>query len=209
MTRDKLSPDYRFSAKYERHIRLMEKRLKEFKAKIIALDLGMTYGFSYLIGNKLVYGYNNVSPTRFASQLASIYSFMNHIDIIEKEMHGIDAIIFEEVHGTKGVYAMQVNGAFLGALVAAGKKYNVKIIKGYEVSSIKGYAVGKGNASKKDMIMSANERYGLYLDPDNDIHGNMADAIHLLSLSMEALFSMGSLSDYVKEKIRVGTNEKK
>lgn len=197
--------DLRFGTKYEKNVRLMQKHLENFKRRILAVDLGMKYGFAYLVGRKLVYGYNVVSPSRYASQLSSIYEFNNHIHIIAREMGGLDAIVFEEVHGSKGAYALQVNGLFVGSMLHAAKDLGARIVKGYQVGVIKKYATGNGGASKKMMIRAANEKYGLSLDPkEEDRHGDMADAIHLLSLSMQAIFNMGELSQFAREKIRIG-----
>ena len=197
--------DLRFSTKYEKHARLMQKRLEKFRGKIIAVDLGMKYGFAYLVGRKLVYGYNIVTPSRYASQLSSIFEFNNHLHIMAREMGGCDAIVFEEVHGSKGAYALQINGLFIGSMLHAAKSLDARVVKGYQVGAIKKYATGNGAASKKLMIRAANEKYGLSLDPnEEDKHGDMADAIHLLSLSMQAIFNMGELSQFAREKIRVG-----
>ena len=122
--------DLRFPVQYERNVRLMQKKLDSFRGKVLALDLGMKYGFAYLLGRKLVYGYNVVVPTRYASQLSSLFEFNNHIHIIAREMGGLDAIVFEEVHGTKGNYALQINGLFVGSMIHAAKSLNVRIVKG-------------------------------------------------------------------------------
>ena len=194
--------DPMFPAAYGKHIKVYKDYFDRPKQKLIALDLGMVYGYAYLNVNKLIYGYHDATPTRYATQMTSALAFHAHLLRMAEEMGRVDAIFFEEVHGTKGQYAMQINGMFLGAMISAAGKINCKIVKGYQVSAIKHYATEMGSAKKKQMIESANLRYGLSLDPRKDIDGNIADAVHLLSLGMEAQLGLGSLSNYLETKQR-------
>lgn len=191
-----------FPSGYGKHIKVYKDYFDRPKIRLIAVDLGMIYGYAYLNVNKLTYGYHDATPTRFATQMTSALAFHAHLLRMEKEMGRVDAIFFEEVHGTKSNYAMQINGMFLGALISVAGKMKCKILKGYQVSAIKHYATGIGSAKKKQMIEEANSRYQLALDPRKDIDGNIADAVHLLSLGMEAQLGIGSLGQYVHTKER-------
>jgi Holliday junction resolvasome RuvABC endonuclease subunit len=188
-----------YTNNYGRHAIICEKFMAKPKTKILALDLGMVYGYAYLKGHQVVYGYHDVSPTRYATQISSAFAFSSHIQRIAKELGGsIDAILFEDVRGSKSSYALQTYGMFIGALSIARTLVHCKIVNGYKPGRIKKYAVGTGNANKAQMILAANERFGIHLNPKDDIDGNSADALHLLSLGMEALFNMEPLQNYVK-----------
>ncbi len=192
-----------FPSAYGKHVKLYQGFIIKPKTKLLSLDLGMIYGYAYLYNNKLIYGYHDATPTRYATQITSALALYAHIIRIHEEMKGLDAIFFEEVHGTKGLYSMQINGMFLGAMFAAAQRLDCKIVKGHQVSAIKHYATGMGSAKKKQMIETANHIYELALNPQDDIDGNIADAVHLLSLGMEATLGMKSLRHYIKEKQRL------
>lgn len=192
--------DPKFPSAYAKYIQMYQSFLSKLGRKVIALDLGMIYGYAYLNGNCLSYGYHNAKPTKYSTQITAALTFSAHIERMAQEMGGVDAILFEEVHGTKGQYAMQINGMFIGAMMTTAHKLNCKVVKGFQVSAIKLYGTGNAVAKKPEMIRTANSRYGLDLNHKDDIDGNIADAVHLLSLGCEALFAMKPLGYYIKHR---------
>ena len=158
--------------------------------KTLALDLGMVYGYTYIKENKLVWGYRDVRPTRFASQQASAVMFRKHLHDINKDIGGIEAIFFEEVHGSKGQYAIQINGMFVGVMLSVADEIGCEVIQGFQVSEVKIAATGRGNADKSDMIRAANKKWGLELDPKKEVNGNIADSLFIMLLGMKKLYGI-------------------
>ena len=158
--------------------------------KVLSIDIGMIYGFAYIKDNQMFWGYNDIHPTRFASQFSSVMQFRKHLFDINKQVGNLDAIFFEEVCGTKGQYAMQIYGMFIGVLLAFADEIECPIVKGFRVAAIKKHATEHGNASKAEMIAAANEKYSLGLNPGDEKDGNIADAIYILSLGLQEIYGI-------------------
>jgi hypothetical protein len=119
-----------------------------------------------------------------------------------------DLIMFEDVKVDVPVEAFK--GKPLGMLVArivptaeflGGLKTTLAVwaaerdipCHGVAITQIKKFATTKGNASKVDMILACNERFGVHLDPEGyESSGvdNIADAAHILAMAME-MYSEG------------------
>jgi len=111
-----------------------------------------------------------------------------------------DIIGFEDVKFTPDKQSLQ--GSPIGVIVARVSKPaellgGFKIIlttwaeennipaQGYGIGEIKKHATGKGVADKEKMILAANERFGVNLDPDefkSTGHDNVADAMHVCDM---------------------------
>ena len=100
-------------------------------------------------------------------------SFIRFLGDIQKNLHHVDAVFFEEVRRHKGVDAAHVYGGFLAHLTAWCEQQGAPY-KGIPVGTIKRHATGKGNADKAAMIVAAQAR-GHHPEDDNE-----ADALALL-----------------------------
>jgi len=163
---------------------------KEPMMKALALDLGMIYGYAVYIVDNLKWGYNDVTPTRFASQQTSAVLFRRHLLDLNEEIGGIEAIFFEEVHGSKGQYAIQINGMFIGVMLSVAEEINCKIIKGFQVGEIKRFATNSAIAGKDEMIAAAVKRWGVDLDKTVKKDANIADALFILALGLKTLYGI-------------------
>ena len=85
-------------------------------------------------------------------------------------------------HGSAGVYAAHLYGAFEGILSKQCFQEGIPLI-GVGVGEIKKFATGNGAAKKPLMIRAATKKFGWTLTSDEKLQDNEADAICLLEFA--------------------------
>lgn len=143
--------------------------------KILTLDLGTTTGWAFRDGEKLLSGRHSFKTARHEGAGMRPHRFKLWLDLL-CSVNGVpDFVYFEEVRRHNSVTAGHVYGGFMNMLMAWCEEHGAKY-SSVPVGTIKKAATGKGNASKKDMIVAAVYRYGII--PDDDNH---ADALGILT----------------------------
>ena len=150
--------------------------------RILALDLGTTTGWAlseYVFGKRrITYGKENFTPGRFEGGGMRFLKFQNWLDSVHKLCGGVQAIYFEEVRRHASTDAAHAYGGYMGKLTEWCELMRVPY-QGVPVGTIKKHATGKGNASKLEMIESAEKRGH---SPSDD---NEADALAILYWSYD------------------------
>ena len=93
----------------------------------------------------------------------------------------VGALFYEEVRGHRGTDAAHIYGGIIAVIAAFCEERSIPY-RGIPVGTIKKRATGKGNASKAQMIESAQERWGDTIKSDDQ-----ADALWLLQVGLEEL----------------------
>ncbi len=146
---------------------------------ILALDLGTQTGWAIRDRDGTVTsGSESFKPRRFEGGGMRYLRFKRWLTEIKQSCDGIDAVYFEEVRRHAGVDAAHAYGGFMAHLTAWCEHHQIPY-QGVPVGTIKKHATGKGNASKDQMIHSAQLRGHTPAD-DNE-----ADAIALLRWAIE------------------------
>ena len=145
---------------------------------ILALDLGTQMGWATACGSLVTSGTKSFKPGRYEGGGMRYLSFIRFLGDIQKNLHHVDAVFFEEVRRHKGVDAAHVYGGFLAHLSTWCEQQNIPY-KGIPVGTIKKHATGKGNANK-DAMMAAAVARGHKPEDDNE-----ADALALLDHVLE------------------------
>lgn len=140
------------------------------RTMIVALDLGINYGYSILLKNKKVVSGNGTIKS--SSKVKGILDLLNSLE----NFHGckIKKIYYEKVTFGYNTYATQAHGKYVGALELFCSDRDIDCI-GIEVPTVKKDLTGIGNASKMAMMHYANKY--VIKDIKND---NEADAIGVL-----------------------------
>jgi Holliday junction resolvasome RuvABC endonuclease subunit len=99
------------------------------------------------------------------------------------EQNDIRLVVFEKafIYHSKDRRPNFASFEMIGVLKMVCAYKNVKMME-YITQHIKKFATGKGNAGKEQMIASAEARYGVRMDDDNE-----ADALHLYHLAIQDL----------------------
>lgn len=141
---------------------------------ILALDLGTECGWHHTAN---VGGTWNLSIKKDESDGVRLIKFAAKIRTIHKK-YGIDLVAYEAIRfaGKNSHRANNVLSEYVGALKLLSFECNFNY-KGYSSTEIKKFATGKGNASKKDMLDAARERWPFVVDH------NHADALWTLKLA--------------------------
>jgi Holliday junction resolvasome RuvABC endonuclease subunit len=141
---------------------------------ILALDLGTTTGFAFLLGDcgPTIVGTWSFKPNRYEGGGSRFLRFRRQLDEAHAGMK-FERVFFEEVRRHIGTDAAHVYGGLLAILTAFCEEKGIPY-EGVPVGTIKKFWTGKGNASKDEMIAQARER-GHSVDNDNE-----ADALALM-----------------------------
>jgi len=150
---------------------------------ILALDLGTVTGYALSpTPGSLVSGVWNNKGGRYEGGGMRFLRFRQHLDEMHK-MAPFDVVYFEEVRRHIGTDAAHIYGGMLATLTAWCEAQEPKIpYQGVPVGTIKKSLVGKGNATKHDMIAGVNA-LGYATADDNEAD---AIAIALWARSREA-----------------------
>ncbi len=141
--------------------------------KIAAFDLGTKVGFAVSDGSTRYSGSQNLAAKKHENWAARFEKFVVLLDSIAK--NGVpDRVVYEEVRAHKGTDAAHIYGAFMAELHKWCNARNVPVT-GVPVGTIKKFATGHGNASKMEVLMAVEKRYGVLAQDDNE-----ADAVALL-----------------------------
>ena len=141
---------------------------------ILALDLGTITGWA-LRGSDghITSGSESFRPQRFEGGGMRFLRFKRWLTELKAITSDIDCLHFEEVRRHVSTDAAHAYGGFLATLTAWCEHHQIPY-QGVPVGTIKKHATGKGNASKEEMVASAQARGHA---PTDD---NEADALALL-----------------------------
>lgn len=144
----------------------------------LALDLGTTTGWALRTGDgQTISGSESFKPGRFEGGGMRYLRFKRWLTELKATTNGMEAVYFEEVRRHTGVDAAHAYGGFLGTLTGRCEHHQIPY-SGVPVGTIKKHAVGKGNASKDEMVAAMR---ALGHQPGDD---NEADALALLTLAV-------------------------
>lgn len=141
---------------------------------ILALDIATKCGYAHTSGPS---GTWNLSTVRNESETMRLYRLRINMDALRFE-HGIDLVVFEAAHHRfTNPFRTLVELQTIVKLWCDDRKipYSGTI----SPAEIKKHATGKGNATKSDMLLTAQGLYPKLVISDD----NHADALHLLSLA--------------------------
>jgi crossover junction endodeoxyribonuclease RuvC len=141
--------------------------------KIAAFDLGTKVGFAVCDGSTRYSGSQNLAARKHENWAARFENFRHLLDKIGGS-GPFDRVVYEEVRAHSGTDAAHVYGAFMAELHKWCNERGVPL-SGVAVGTIKKFATGKGNASKMEVLMAVEKRWGVLPQDDNE-----ADAIALL-----------------------------
>jgi len=168
---------------------------------IIGLDLGTKCGWAVLgngelseVGQRIESGTWNFSPKRHEGGGMRYVRFANELRaLLDKWCFDISPqgvsvhVAFEEVRRHRGVTAAHVYGGLMATLQSVLEDRESKVpYVSIPVGTIKKHATGKGNASKEEMMLSAEKRWQderWELKDDNE-----ADALWVASAYQNGLF---------------------
>lgn len=141
--------------------------------KIAAFDLGTKVGFAVCDGSTRYSGSQNLAAKKHENWAARFERFRNLLDSLGGNFPP-DRVVYEEVRAHSGTDAAHVYGAFMAELHKWCNERGIPLV-GVPVGTIKKFATGKGNASKMEVLMAVEKRWGVLPQDDNE-----ADAIALL-----------------------------
>ena len=141
---------------------------------ILALDLGTQTGWSLLRRSKVTSGTLTFKNDRYQGGGMRYLRFSRWLDDMKGLAGGtLTEVYFEEVRRHLGVDAAHVYGGFLATLTSWCEGESIPY-QGVSVGTIKHHATGKGNAGKKEVMVSLQAKG---YNPQDD---NEADALALL-----------------------------
>ena len=146
---------------------------------ILALDIGTQTGWAVNMkpNSKIISGSISFKPSRFEGggmRFLKFEKFLNEL----KTSADFDVVFYEAVRRHAGTDAAHIYGGFLGHLTSWCETRKIPY-QSVPVGTIKKHATGKGNASKNEMIHSAQAKG---FSPSDD---NEADALAILCYSIE------------------------
>jgi crossover junction endodeoxyribonuclease RuvC len=141
--------------------------------KIAAFDLGTKVGFAVCDGSTRYSGSQNLAPRKHENWASRFDKFQQLLDSISKNFSP-DRVVYEEVRAHSGTDAAHMYGAFMATLQSWCNARGIPCV-GVPVGTIKKFATGRGNASKMEVLMAVEKRWGVLAQDDNE-----ADAIALL-----------------------------
>jgi len=142
--------------------------------RILAIDPGTHCGYALSPTESGVW---NLSTRRHEGGGMRFVRLRNYLI---KTCEGVDLVVYEEVHGQKGIYAAQMYGGIV-AIIQEHCELKEIPYSGVLVSTIKKFATGKGNSNKEVMLAAARARW-----PEYDIvDDNQADALLLWAWANE------------------------
>jgi Holliday junction resolvasome RuvABC endonuclease subunit len=122
---------------------------------LLAFDLGTKCGWARGCAGKMpLYGTLDLSPGRFSGGGMRFLRFENEL---QKLLEGVQQVAFEEVRAHRGVDAAHIYGGLMATLTAQCERWGIPY-EGIPVGSWKKVFVGKGNASKTDVVAEAGRR---------------------------------------------------
>lgn len=149
--------------------------------KLLSLDFGADMGWGLWDDGTVTSGVwhlNKASQSRFEGGGMKFVRFIRML----KELPRPDRVSFEEVRQHAGTSAAHAYGGYCSHLMSWCENSDPPIpYEGIPVATIKKRATGKGNASKDEMIASAQTL--LKREPEND---DEADVLWILVLLCEA-----------------------
>ena len=142
---------------------------------ILALDLGTKTGWALRRDDgQYESGVVNFKGSRFQGGGMRFLRFRQWLDELSPKPR---EVYFEAVRGGhKGIDASHIYGGLLATLTAWCEEHDIPY-DGYSVQSIKKHAVGRGNASKAEMMAAFKRFWGSMPETDDQ-----ADAFWLLQL---------------------------
>ena len=142
--------------------------------RILAIDPGTKCGYALSPNESGVW---DLSPRRHEGGGMRFLRLRNYL---LKASDGIDMLVYEGVHGQKGLYAAQIYGGIVAIICEHCELRDIPY-SGVLVGTIKKFATGKGNAGKEAMVEEARKKW-----PDHHIKDdNQADALWLWAWAIE------------------------
>jgi Holliday junction resolvasome RuvABC endonuclease subunit len=144
---------------------------------ILAIDLGTKTGYAMLVNGLVLSGRLDFSPSRFDGGGARYLKFQRWLNEVRTNAGEINCVYYEAVRRHLSTDAAHVYGGFLATLTSWAETANIPY-EGRAVQSIKKFATGKGNASKAEVQVAMQMRYGFATQSDDE-----ADALAILALA--------------------------
>lgn len=142
--------------------------------KILALDLGTTYGWAFDNGSEVLSGRHSLKTLRHEGAGMRYLRFSQWLDAFTEKNGYPTVVYFEEVRRHSSVTAAHVYGGFMTTLTAWCERWRIPY-QSVPVGTIKKQFTGNGSASKEKMIRAAFNHYGVFAEDDNH-----ADALGIL-----------------------------
>jgi Holliday junction resolvasome RuvABC endonuclease subunit len=150
--------------------------------KVLGLDLGTHCGYALIEdGRPIESGTWELKVSKLESPGMRYIRFRNLLSTLLGN-HKVDLVAYELVRRHMGVEAAHIYGGLQAQMFATCDESQVQYT-GIGVTTIKKRAIGKGKASKEEMISSAKTEFGLTEIEDD----NHADALWIAKLAFEQL----------------------
>jgi Holliday junction resolvasome RuvABC endonuclease subunit len=134
--------------------------------KILAIDPGTHCGYAL---SPVESGTWDLSVKRHEGGGMRYLRLRNYLN---ESCHGIDLVVYEEVHRHNGTDAAHIYGGIVGIIQEHCEMHDIQY-QGVPVGTVKKHATGKGNANKDSMVNAAKAKW-----QDIDIvDDNQADAL--------------------------------
>jgi Holliday junction resolvasome RuvABC endonuclease subunit len=149
--------------------------------KIIGIDPGTKCGWALLDNNKrIASGVWNLKGGRHEGGGMRYLRARRYFETL-LDMGHVDAVAYEEIRRHRGVDAAHIYGGIVGQITAICEDRKIPF-KAIPVGTAKTTATGKGNASKDLMVSSANTKWNIEVEDDNE-----ADALWMAQTLHDAL----------------------
>ena len=138
--------------------------------RVLALDLGTRTGWAVTPSESGVWRFPSIKGAHPGNRLLQFER------TIRDYVRVSDLVVYEKVmgHGKGGTAAAHLYGAFEGFLFATCAVDDTPV-RSCHVGTLKKHATGNGRASKEEMIIAAQDAFGMKVQDDNH-----ADALWLL-----------------------------
>lgn len=147
--------------------------MRHASPEMLALDLGTQCGWALLSKGKVVSSTFDMRPSE--GELPGV-RFLKFEREFLPTFRNVREIWFEKVRRHEGTHAAHIYGGFWAILCAFCAKHDIRLFE-CEVSQIKQHIIGKGRASKAQIIEAMKNR-GFAPGDDNE-----ADALAILSFA--------------------------
>ena len=149
--------------------------------RIIGIDPGTKCGWALIDnGNRVASGVWNLKGGRHEGGGMRYLRARKYFQTL-LSMGNIDAVAYEEVRRHQGVDAAHIYGGIVGQITAVCEDLQIPF-KAIPVGTAKTTASGKGNASKTVMVSTANAKWNIEVEDDNE-----ADALWMAQTLHDAL----------------------
>jgi Holliday junction resolvasome RuvABC endonuclease subunit len=115
--------------------------------------------------------YGSIIPNKKMNHAQKLQYIYEEIYKILEQYPQVDKVIMEDQHFRNNASTLKLLARISGVAMLAAQQHGCEIVL-YPAATVKKGFTGNGRAEKKDMIATANDRFGLELKDDNQ-----ADAI--------------------------------